>query len=889
MSNARAPLPPINFKALADALLAAAGRLVPAWLPGGQQEGHEYKCADLRGGKGGSCSVNLKTGAWGDFATDEAGGDLISLYAAIHGLDMGKAAVQVARDEGLEDVAGVQRSAQHQRPPSPPPPPPVPSAAPRPRDDETWCTVVPVLPDAPAATFRHRYRAVEDITHTAAYRLDGHLLGYVVRFRTSDGGKEVLPYTWCRSDRDGSLAWKWRQWDEPRPLYLPSGARPAGRTVVLVEGEKKADALQALLDAAMPGVYCVASWPGGCNAWNKASWAWLEGATVLLWPDADSQREKLTAAERTACGDDAAALQAAKAAKPLLAAHKQPGMRAQLGIGAHLRDSHGCTVQLLPIPEPGTVADGWDCGDAIETDGWDADRVLAFFGQAQALPQPAAGDGAGAPPKPPKSDGPVGTGGAGDGDDGSAGWNGPKGTPEWLRPYWDADKLRWLVSRKLVIRALQDDPALTGVLGLNELANAIEARRDWPWLHGKAGPINGGTDLALGLYLSETYGLPAITRAALMEGIETVAARHRYHPVREYLQGQQWDGTPRVDKWLVYVLGHTPQTLSAAMFEYLTLVGRFWLLGMVNRVMQPGCKFDYCPVLEGPGGLGKSTLVEVLASTAFFSDTHFDVGKGKEGQEQVQGLWCYEIAELANFGKSDIALIKAFISAKVDRYRPAYGRVLESYPRQCVMVGTTNERNYLRDRTGNRRFWPVPVRQQIRTDWVARWRDQLFAEAFVLYQEGAPFTPSPRDEARLFAPMQESRLIDTAVQSELMRLLTRDPNQSELGALVNNLADFVTMADLVRALGADAAKSNAGLEGQIRSWMDHEGWEYTRRRVNGARAMGYLRPGDWPPAPAEGEDAPPMDAPVQPPPAPAGEGGAVVAAADVAEGEDAPF
>ena len=89
MSNERAPLPPINFIALAEALLARADTLVPAWLPGGRREGHEYKCASLSGGAGGSCSINLKTGAWGDFATDEKGRDLISLYAAIHGLEMG--------------------------------------------------------------------------------------------------------------------------------------------------------------------------------------------------------------------------------------------------------------------------------------------------------------------------------------------------------------------------------------------------------------------------------------------------------------------------------------------------------------------------------------------------------------------------------------------------------------------------------------------------------------------------------------------------------------------------------------------------------------------------------------------------------------------------------
>jgi hypothetical protein len=186
-----------------------------------------------------------------------------------------------------------------------------------------------------------------------------------------------------------------------------------------------------------------------------------------------------------------------------------------------------------------------------------------------------------------------------------------------------------------------------------------------------------------------------------------------------------------VDNWLVHVLGEKPDSIKPALFEYLGLVGRFWLLGMVYRVMEPGCKFDYCPVLEGSGGLRKSTLVETLATSEYFSDTPFEVGKGKEAQEQVQGLWLYEIAELTHFSKSEVGAIKAFISAKVDRYRVAYGTTVESFPRQCVLVGTTNEDTYLRDRTGNRRFWPIPVKRQINTEFVAKYREQLLALAFL--------------------------------------------------------------------------------------------------------------------------------------------------------------
>jgi putative DNA primase/helicase len=142
------------------------------------------------------------------------------------------------------------------------------------------------------------------------------------------------------SARDGACRWHWKTWDEPRPLYFPGHELPAGRTVILVEGEKKADTLQQLLDAGAPGVYCVASWPGGCKAWKKADWSPLAGSTVVAWPDCDAKREPLTPAERKETPDKAAQV-VLQQGKPLLPPDKQPGMAAMLGIGALLRDSTG--------------------------------------------------------------------------------------------------------------------------------------------------------------------------------------------------------------------------------------------------------------------------------------------------------------------------------------------------------------------------------------------------------------------------------------------------------------------------------------------------------------------------------------------------------------------
>jgi putative DNA primase/helicase len=858
----RDPLPAINFAALADALLARADTLVPMWLPGGVQRGHEYICGSVQGGAGTSCAVNLVKGKWADFQSGEQGKDLVGLYAACYDLSMGKAALQVAREEGLEDVAGVQPlragSDAPKREPRPAQQPAPPKAEP-----EGWKTMIPVPANVLEPTFWHYHRnnldkpeSLSAIDHLAEYRMDGQLLGFVVRFLDSKGDKETLPYTWCISAKDGTCKWNWKTWDEPRPLYIPAQTMPAGRTVVLVEGEKKACALHALLEARFPGVYLVASWVGGCNSWKKAMWDWLKDCTVLLWPDCDAKREKLTPTEAKEFKNDEAgqlAKKAAQAAKPMLPAYKQPGMAAMLGIGALLRSDHACAVQLLPIPAPGTVVDGWDCADAINTDGWDADKVLAFFGRAHALPGDADAD-AGTPAASgnggggKKIDLPVGTGDGGM-DAGAEGFtmiNG-KPIPGWLLPYYDKANKRWLASRKMVILILERDPALEPVLAYNELSNNVQSRVLWPWPHSQVGDVTDAVDLLLGKYLTDFYGLPSVSRAALMEAIQTVAHTRRFHPIREELDGLEWDKKSRIDKWLVHVLGEAPDKLSPAMLEYLQIVGRCWLLGMVNRVMQPGCKFDYCPVLEGVGGLRKSTMVEILAGTKYFSDTPFEVGRGKEAQEQVQGLWLYEIAEMTHFSKSEVGAIKAFITSKVDRYRVAYGSTVGSFARQCVLVGTTNENTYLRDRTGNRRFWPVPVRHVINTEWLVKYRDQLLAEAYALYQEGTAYTPTADQERRLFVPMQESRLVETAVVSELLHLLTRAPQASGIGAIVNDLTSFVTIAQLTLALGIDAAKSSPALEAQIRGWLDHEGWDRVKKQVNGARAWGYLRPSAWPP------------------------------------------
>ena len=175
------------------------------------------------------------------------------------------------------------------------------------------------------------------------------------------------------------------------------------------------------------------------------------------------------------------------------------------------------------------------------------------------------------------------------------------------------------------------------------------------------------------------------------DAIVSLALGCQFDPVRDYLDSLQWDGVPRLDTWLTDHLGVAGTPLNRA-------IGRKMLIAGVRRVRQPGCKFDYIVVLEGEQGSGRSTALKILAGgEEYFSDAEVISLWPKDRQEQVQGVWIYELAELAGYGKVDVNQFKNFVSQTVDRARPAYGRNRIDRPRRCIFVATTNDDNYLRD------------------------------------------------------------------------------------------------------------------------------------------------------------------------------------------------
>jgi hypothetical protein len=226
----------------------------------------------------------------------------------------------------------------------------------------------------------------------------------------------------------------------------------------------------------------------------------------------------------------------------------------------------------------------------------------------------------------------------------------------------------------------------------------------------------------LWVLFDERFKFRAI-REILFTVVADMARLNSFHPVRDYLNGLKWDGDPRIDKWLTTYAG-------ARDSKYTQAVGTLFLIAAVRRVRQPGCKFDEMFVIEQPDqGTDKSSALAVLAvHDDWFSDDLPLNLEGKRVIEMIRGRWIIEAAELSGMKKADVEHVKAMLSRRVDRARMAWGRIPIEVPRQCVIAGTTNRGTYLRDTTGNRRFWPVLV-QRFKLDDLRRDRDQLWAEA----------------------------------------------------------------------------------------------------------------------------------------------------------------
>jgi putative DNA primase/helicase len=719
--------PPLPFKEIAEQALRSAETLVHRWIPGGKSKGHEYQATNpnRHDNKPGSFSINTNTGSWGDFATDDKGGDLVSLYAYLHGLEQYEAAIEVADQlafklpESVENWRAQQGDVKRKAPIVDPDA----VKQKKPAKESPWVVVSPIPYDAPEPHKAHEFRGVP--SRTWCYRdADGKVLGYIYRFETSDGGKETIPHVLCRNTKNGKLEWRWLQWPEPRPIYgLDRLAAQPDAWVLLVEGEKCADAPMDMIKG-VP-----VSWPGGSNGVDKVDWSPLAGKKIYAWADCDSQREKLTKAEKEAGMDPLS--------KPYLPEHKQPGIKAMLQIREKLLALDPTTeFHLVDIPPIASKPDGWDVADAI-AEGMDTQALLSFIMNTRAdIPAPDRADDSAAPKQPDTPNSAT----AGEGER----------VPSW-KDYLLVKKGDLVACLANVYDILANDEKWKGVIAFDEFAQKVVKLKKPPYYekNGEIGEWDAQDDAKTAMWLTRTYRLN-IPPTLAADAVEAISREHTINPPQDWLKSLEWDGNHRVDTWMLDYMG-------VPINDYTKRVARWFMMGMVKRIFEPGCQLDYCLVLESKQGRKKSSVFQVLGGQ-WFGDTDLDL-HNKDSMSALRGKMLYEFSEMGSVAKAEATRQKSFLTRRVDEYRPVYGRREIRVPRSVVFCGTTNDWEWNKDPTGGRRFWPVEVKGEIDEAGIAAVRDQLFAEAVVMVRKKLRHWPTIEEQEKLFDPVQLSRSV----------------------------------------------------------------------------------------------------------------------------------
>jgi len=315
-----------------------------------------------------------------------------------------------------------------------------------------------------------------------------------------------------------------------------------------------------------------------------------------------------------------------------------------------------------------------------------------------------------------------------------------------------------------------------------------------------------------------------LSKENVVDAVRIVADQHAFHPVRDYLTGLSWDGRPRVDRWLERYAGVRPEGEAHA--ALVRSVARKWLVSAVARAMEPGCKVDTMLILEGRQGIGKSRALATLAGERFFSDAAIDFGT-KDACQTIQGAWIFELAELDAILRREPATVKAFLSRATDTFRVPYGRAPESVPRGVVFAGTVNHGAYLRDTTGNRRYWVVRCEGPLDVPGLAEARDQLWAEALHRYRSGETWHLAPADE--------RSMAVETEARVEA------DPWEESLAAWTDTCDRPFTMAEaLSDALGLKTSSKSSQVTIRVSRILARLGFE-RRRRATLPRAYQYVR------------------------------------------------
>ena len=351
----------------------------------------------------------------------------------------------------------------------------------------------------------------------------------------------------------------------------------------------------------------------------------------------------------------------------------------------------------------------------------------------------------------------------------------------------------------------------------------------------------------------------------ILQAISLIASEHSFHPIKDNIHSRPWDGQKRAETLFIDYLGADDN-------EYTRAVARKWLAGAVARIYQPGVKFEMVPIIQGKQGIGKSTLADKLGGE-FFVDSLKSLGNNKDDYQMLIGAWIIELGELSSFNDTKIETMKGFISAREDKIRLPYDKITQRFPRTCVFIGTTNPGQYLKDTTGNRRFFPIPTPNQPSKDVFSLSDEevqQIWAEAYQLYinkeqlflnDEEEKLANKYRDDAT-----EEDFLIEQVKEYINMKVpktwnntglqkkkeYFRDrmlADVDEEGEFISkkpkgtHTIDRVTTKELAYVLDITVSnfKANPKMK-KIRMYLSGlEGWKYDGFKQNGQPEKGYKR------------------------------------------------
>ena len=653
-------------------------------------------------------------------------------------------------------------------------------------------------------------------------RMDGKPRAYVLRIDLPEGRKITPIIMWCRNSVDGREGWcHFPMRDSGRPIYrLPELARLDKAQVLIFCGERKTDKAAEVLTS-----HACVSFAGGDGAASKTDWTPLKDRDVVVWPDNDAE------------GD--------KAADTILSAAREAGARS-----------------LRVIRRPGDEKPkGWDIADGL-AEGWTRADVVAWAKaratpwkprEKQPEPEPAGAsdDAMGrAPANPPRElrptqqEKPHAEPKRKPQPEAEPGTNVVKlpgakvDTSKWQKRHWKSYlelKDDGSVKPRLMtnyVAMLTHHPDMEGVLAKNLFTQDVMVQKRPPWAVDDWRPSKlTDADVVRAMSWLERVGMTP-KKNDVGSAIDVVAEEYAFDPIKDYFNALEWDGRDRLETWLITHMG-----VSTTKTGIERIFGMRWMIAAAARNLSTkpeGEKVDTMLVFEGAQGKRKSSALGTLATingVRYFSDSVNEI-TGKDAALQMARAIIVELPEMDAFDRVTDKAAKAWASRQVDSFRPPYGRHVIDLPRRSVIAGTINPagRGYLKDPTGARRYWPVYVGGEIRSDLIERDRDQLWAEAVHLYRAGEQWWLQDRE--------------DSGAVIEQAKRFSADAWNERIAEYVHVHEGFITMEKIYKnAIEVPPHLRNDTTDRRVANCLTQLGYRRARADLGGRIAIIYVKEG----------------------------------------------